>query len=74
MKYWCDLYEYVLVHTSVYCMYFVTQVRTEYILIFLSTYLVNSGMYCAHKNIAGDAFFMLYACGKRYCVCVPCTW
>ncbi len=53
MKYECDLYEYVLVLTS---MYFVTKVRTEYVLFSLSTYSVHIGMYCTYKNIAGDAF------------------
>ena len=53
MKYECDLYEYVLVQTS---MYFVPQVRTKYALFSLSTYLIHTGMYCAYKNMSGDAF------------------
>ncbi len=53
MKYECDLYEYVLVQTS---MYIVPQVRAKYVLFSLSTYSVHIGMYCAYKTLTGDAF------------------
>ena len=53
MKYECDLYEYVLEQASIY---FVPEVRTKYVLFFLSTYSVHIGMYCTYKNLARDAF------------------
>ena len=69
MKCELDLYEYVLV-------------RTQYILLTRSTYLVRTifpeyilGTYwyvlCLQKYCSGCCF-MWYACGKQYSACVTC--
>ena len=68
MKCELDLYEYVLVHTSTY---FLTQVRTKYVLFYQSTYLVYTSMYSVYKNIAGDAFLCRMKVGNNT-VCMTC--
>ncbi len=70
MKCELDLYEYVLVHTS---MYFLTQVCTKYVLFYQSTYLVYTSMYSVYKNIAGqgDAFLCRMKVGN-ITVCMTC--
>ena len=46
----------------------VTQVRTEYVLFFLSTYLVHTRTYCVYKILQGMLFYVVRLWETILCV------